>query len=191
LCDVCLLCSVAAAQLAKDVDVAIVFVASFAHEGTDRESLSFDADMLGTCQFAAPGQDSLVSVIAGTGTTTVVAMTAPGAVLTPWRDEVSAILHGFIPGQEYGYGIADILFGKINPSAKLTITLPTKENEVGFKPAEYPGVNLEADYSEKQLIGYRWYDAYNIKPAFAFGHGKAYCGCYIYFYFILKFIFML
>lgn len=60
----------------------------------------------------------------------------------------------------------------MNPSAKLSISLPNKENEVGFKPNEYPGIDLQADYSEKLLIGYRWYAAYGVKPAFAFGHGK-------------------
>ena len=70
--------------------------------------------------------------------------------------------------------MADVLFGKVNPSAKLSITLPTKENEVGFKPAEYPGINLQGDYNEKQLIGYRWYTAHKVVPAFAFGHGLSY-----------------
>lgn len=65
-----------------------------------------------------------------------------------------------------------MLFGVVNPSAKLSITLPNMENEVGFRPNEYPGIDLQADYAEKQLIGYRWYQAYGVKPAYAFGHGK-------------------
>jgi len=44
--------------------------------------------MRGVCQFAAPGQDALVSVVAAAGSDVVVAATAPGAMLTPWRDEV-------------------------------------------------------------------------------------------------------
>lgn len=80
--------SIAACDLAKDADVAIVLVASYASEGSDRESLAFEADVLGYCQLAAPGQDSLVSAVAGTGVDVIVAATAPGAILTPWREEV-------------------------------------------------------------------------------------------------------
>ena len=90
----------AAAKLAKEATVAIVFVASFSSEGLDRENLGFDANMNGDCQLSAPGQDSLVSVVAATGVKTVVAAVAPGAMLTPWRNSVKAILHGFMPGQE-------------------------------------------------------------------------------------------
>ena len=83
-------------------------------------------------------------------------------------------MHGFLPGQEYGYAVADVIFGAINPSAKLLVTLPNVENEVGFTQQQYPGVNMQADYSEKMLIGYRWYTANNITPAFPFGHGLSY-----------------
>ena len=89
-----------AAKLALEADVSIVFLASFAHEGADRENLSFDIQTDGTCQLSQAGQDSLVSVIAATKTKVIVAAVAPGAMLTPWRDEVHAILHGFMPGQE-------------------------------------------------------------------------------------------
>ena len=63
-------------------------------------NLSFDIQTDGTCQLSQAGQDSLVSVIAATKTKVIVAAVAPGAMLTPWRDEVHAILHGFMPGQE-------------------------------------------------------------------------------------------
>jgi beta-glucosidase len=164
----------AAAKLAAEANVAIVLVASYAAEGADRESLSFDADMDGGCQFSAPAQDALVSVVAAANANVVVAATAPGAMLTPWRDEVKAILHGWLPGQEYGHALADVLFGAVNPAAKLSISLPNKENEVGFTPEEYPGISLQADYNEKLLIGYRWYQSFDVKPAFAFGHGLSY-----------------
>lgn len=47
--------------------------------------------MRGVCQFSAPGQDALVSVVAAAGGDVVVAATAPGAMLTPWRDEVQVV----------------------------------------------------------------------------------------------------
>ena len=91
-----------ATRLAKEADVAVVLVASFAKEGVDRQSLSFEANSDGTCQFAAPAQDALVTLVAAAGARIVVAAAAPGAMLTPWRNQVQAILHGFMPGQEVG-----------------------------------------------------------------------------------------
>jgi beta-glucosidase len=163
-----------ATALAKEADVVVTLLASFAIEGNDRASLSFDAQLDGSCQLSAPGQDSLVNVLAATGAHIVVAAVAPGAMVAPWKDSVDAILHGFMPGQEYGSALADVLFGKVNPSAKLTLTMPNVENEVGFTPDEYPGNQLVGTYTEKMNIGYRWYNTYNVKPAFAFGHGLSY-----------------
>jgi hypothetical protein len=113
-----------ATALAKEADVVVTLLASFANEGNDRASLSFDAQLDGSCQLSAPGQDSLVNVLAATGAHIVVAAVAPGAMVAPWKDSVDAILHGFMPGQEYGSALADVLFGKVNPSAKLTLTMP-------------------------------------------------------------------
>ena len=55
-----------------------------------------------------------------------------GAFLTPWRDSVDAIVTNFMPGQEAGNALADVLFGAVNPSARLPITLPNKDNEQGM-----------------------------------------------------------
>ena len=74
--------------LALEADIAFVFLASFAREGRDRESLSFTQDMQGNCQLAAANQDELVSFVASTGVPTVAVATAPGAMLTPWRNDV-------------------------------------------------------------------------------------------------------
>ncbi len=70
----------------------------------------------------------------------VVSVNTPGAILMPWIDQVSATIVSWIPGQEAGNALADLLFGKVNPSARLPITLPNKENEVNFTEEQYPGV---------------------------------------------------
>jgi len=98
----------------------------------------------------------------------------PGAVLTDWADSVSSLVVAFMPGQEEGNSIADVLFGAVNPSGKLPVTFPNKENEVGFKPDEYPGVNLQEYYREQLNVGYRWYAANAVKPRFPFGFGLSY-----------------
>lgn len=157
-----------AAQLAESVDAAIVFVATTSHEGGDRDSLSFDGNA-----------DELVISVASGAAKTIVAAVAPGHVLTPWRESVDAITLGFFPGQEYGNALTDVLFGDVNPSAKLPITMPKIENEMQFAPTMWPGIkNTSAPrvsvYSERLNVGYRWYHTHGVAPAYAFGHGLSY-----------------
>ena len=84
-----------------------------------------------------------------------------------------------MPGEQFGFGIADVLFGTTAPQAKLPVTLPNVENEQRMTVHQYPGVPtkefvLEANYTEKQIVGYRWYDKNKVTPAFPFGHGLSY-----------------
>lgn len=165
----------AAVALAKEANVAIVSIGTFGKEGSDRDSLSFAEFTSASCAVVPPGQDNLVEVIAASGTPTIVAATAPGAVLMPWRESVHSILFGGLPGQEYGYALADVILGNINPSARISFTLPNSENEMGFTPSQYPGIghkdHKQGNYTEGLFVDYRWYTAHNVKPAFAFGHG--------------------
>lgn len=104
-----------------------------------------------------------------------------------------AILEVWFPGQEDGNIVADVLFGRTNPSGKLPVTMPYAGS--GFLDAadaeQFPGVIRAEDgkqavtYSEGLAIGYRWYDAReggecalvegrNSCVAFPFGHGLSY-----------------
>ena len=82
---------------------------------------------------------------------------SPGAVLMPWANDISTILICFLPGEQAGNGLADILFNEINPSARLPITMPNIDNEMEFTPGQYPGVGSPpvATYTEGLLVGYR------------------------------------
>ena len=104
-----------------------------------------------------------------------------------------AIVEVWFPGQEDGNIVADVLFGRVNPSGKLPVTFPRvgKGFLDSIKPGQFPG-ELAADsktqtvkYSEQLAIGYRWYDANvsggcavragrNPCVAFPFGHGLSY-----------------
>eukprot|EP01033_Poteriospumella_lacustris_P010723 gene10723-7633_t len=155
----------AAADLAKQCSVAVVVVATTSSEGSDRETLALSGN-----------QDALIASVASANPKTIVSMNIPGAILMPWLDQVPAVLASWMPGQEAGNALADVLFGKVNPSARLPVTMPNKDNEVGFTRSEFPGTGIppEANYDETLLIGYRWYDAYNVTPRFPFGHGLSY-----------------
>jgi len=86
-----------------------------------------------------------------------------------------------MPGQQVGNAIADVLFGKVNPSARLPVTFPNHEDDVPISPMQWPGLpgpwNPEyVRYTEQLLVGYRAYDALGIKftTGFPFGHGLSY-----------------
>jgi beta-glucosidase len=158
-----------AVAAAKAADYALVFVGTMSHEGADRDSLSLDDGCVvgakngGTqCIGNANNQDAMVAAIVAANPKTIVVASVPGAILMPWSTSVPAVLTNFFPGQQAGHAIADVLFGKVNPAARLPITMPNKENETDFSPAQWPGgpnpaIPDYANYTEKLLVGYRYY----------------------------------
>ncbi|POS04354.1 glycoside hydrolase family 3 C-terminal domain-containing protein [Burkholderia gladioli] len=154
-----------AAALAKQSDVAIVVVAQPAGEDFgDLQSLSL----------ANPSnQDALVSAVAAANPRTVVVVESGNPVLMPWKDNVSAIVEAWFPGEGGGKAIANLLFGQVNPSGKLPVTFPARDQDT---PTWGSNGSFDPNpvYSEKLDMGYRWYDAKNIDPMFEFGFGLSY-----------------
>jgi beta-glucosidase len=157
----------AAVEIAKLCSIALISVATTAREGEDRVDLSL-----------GDAQNNLVTAIADVNPHTVVNVNIPGAILLPWisHNNIVAVTVSWLPGQEYGNALADVLTGKVNPSARLPVTIPNNENEIGFTERQYPGVGFppEAYYTEDLLIGYRWYESKEVTPAFPFGFGLSY-----------------
>jgi len=150
--------------LAGQVDVAVCVMATTSSEGSDRSTLALPS-----------AQTSLCSSVGKANAKTIAVTINPGAIITPpWDADVAAILSMGMPGQEEGNALADVLFGTVNPSGRLPVTFPNKDNEVAFTADQYPGVNGHANYSEKLEIGYRWYGAKNVAPRFPFGFGLSY-----------------
>src|ERR1700753_384846 len=90
-------------------------------------------------------------------------------------NKAPAIMKAWYPGEEDGNAIAAVLFGAVNPSGKLPITFPASESAVpADTPAQYPGINGVATYSEGLDVGYRYDDAEGITPLFPFGFGLSY-----------------
>jgi len=150
--------------LAGQVDAVVCCMATTSSEGSDRSSLALPSD-----------ETALCSAVGKANAKTIAVTINPGAILTaPWDADVAAILSMGMPGQEEGNALADVLFGNVNPSGRLPVTFPNKDNEVAFTADQYPGVNGHANYSEKLNIGYRWYSTNKVVPRFAFGHGLSY-----------------
>jgi beta-glucosidase len=91
----------------------------------------------------------------------------------PWKDQVSAIVEAWYPGEGGGRAIANVLFGKVNPSGKLPVTFPAHDQDTPTWGADGTFAT-DPQYSEKLDMGYRWYDAKNIAPLFEFGYGLSY-----------------
>jgi beta-glucosidase len=154
-----------AAAAAKQADVAVVVVTQAAGE---------DFGELDSLSLANPSnQDDLVEAVAAANPHTVVVVESGNPVLMPWKDKVAAILEAWYPGEGGGPAIANVLFGKVNPSGKLPVTFPARDQDT---PTWGQDGAFASDpvYSEKLEIGYRWYDARHIRPLFPFGHGLSY-----------------
>jgi beta-glucosidase len=168
--------SAAASALAASADVALVFVADAATEGVDKTCLSLDCPDLPLPDLGPKPQDELIKAVANANDKTAVVMQIAGPVLTPWRDDVSALLVSWYSGQEAGDAIAHVLFGDTDPGGRLPVSFPDQESDTptANNPLQYPGVANQILYSEGLFIGYRWYDQNQIEPAFPFGYGLSY-----------------
>jgi beta-glucosidase len=155
----------AAVSAAKSASAAVVVVSDDTEsEATDRLSLSLPS-----------AQDELVSDVAAANPHTVVVVDAGAPILMPWLSKVASVVDAWYPGQTSGTSLADVLFGKVNPSGHLPVTFPTSLSNVpASTAAQFPGVNGQVLYSEGLEVGYRWYDAKGVTPLFPFGFGLSY-----------------
>ena len=150
---------VAAAALARQADVALVFTNQWASESID-VSLTLPDN-----------QDSLVEAVAAANARTVVVLQTGGPVLMPWAGKVSAILEAWYPGRVGGEAIANLLTGKVNPSGHLPVTFPQGLDQLPRSEAPYPG---DVSYHEGAAVGYKWFDKRGFQPLYPFGHGLSY-----------------
>ncbi len=167
-----------AADAAKKADVAIV-VGGWTH-GYDYnkwDDNAFDAEGFDKPDMNMPfGQDELISAVVKANPNTIVVLYGGGPIdMTAWVNKVKGIIQAGYPGLEGGNALAEIIFGDVNPSGKLTMTFPKKlEDSPAHKLGEYPGDSINVHYKEDIFVGYRYFDTYKVKPQFAFGHGLSY-----------------
>ncbi|MDP4276076.1 MAG: glycoside hydrolase family 3 C-terminal domain-containing protein [Bacteroidota bacterium] len=153
-------------RAAKEAD-AVIFVGGIDYsldtEGRDRVSLTFPK-----------AQEDLINHLAGVNSKlSVVLINGSPLELGGWRPNVPSILEAWYPGMEGGTAIADILFGKVNPSGRLPFTWPKKLEDVPCHKLATQ-TNDFVNYEEKLMVGYRYYDTKQVEPEFAFGYGLSY-----------------
>ena len=171
-----------AAALANKADVAIVFAYQWESEGMDLDSLSLPEH-----------QDDLIAKVAAANPHTVVVLETGSPVTMPWADQVSGILEAWYGGSRGAEAVARVLFGEVNPSAKLPNTFPKSEADLPHrsivKPPRQSTTHGEPDewkiiaaglppfqitYDEGLKVGYKWYDAEHKQVLFPFGYGLSY-----------------
>jgi beta-glucosidase len=155
----------AAETAAAAADVAVVVVGS----AELTESEGFDRPAL-----ALPGrQDELITRVAAVNRRTIVVVNSGMPVLMPWAGAAAAIVCAWLPGQEFGTALADVLLGHAEPGGRLPVTIPGEEAGVPVLHAA-PDADGTLEYTEGLLIGYRGYDAAGVTPGYPFGHGLGY-----------------
>lgn len=156
--------AVNAAKNADAVILSVGFNAGTEGEGSDRKFELGDH------------QDSLINIIAKTNKNTVVVLNAGGNVyMEKWLPSAKALIHAWYPGQEGGTAIAEILFGKINPSGKLPASFERKwDDNPTFKNYYDDNNDKRVEYKEGLNVGYRFYDKSKTQPLFPFGFGLSY-----------------
>ncbi|HEX7160806.1 MAG TPA: glycoside hydrolase family 3 C-terminal domain-containing protein [Trebonia sp.] len=153
-----------AVAIAAASDIALVFVGSTHEtEGADRESIDLPE-----------AHQRLIAEVATVNPRTVVIL-SNGAVLatSPWDQTVPAVVEGWLLGQAGGGAIADVLFGRVNPSGRLAETIPLKIQD---HPSylDFPGEHGHVRYGEGLFVGYRGFDAREQEVAYPFGFGLSY-----------------
>lgn len=119
-------------------------------------------------------QDAVIEALAAANPNLAVCLVSGNAVAMPWIGQVRSIAQCWFCGSEAGNSIADVIFGKVNPSGKLPFTFPVRIED---SPAHALGAytcGKDVHYKESIYVGYRWFDTKGIRPLFAFGHGLSY-----------------
>lgn len=142
--------------------------------------------------FALPAADEKMvrDAVAHNPNTIVTVVSGSGIRMTDWNDRAAAVLYSWYPGQTGMRAVTDILAGDVNPSGKLPLTIDREFSQSpcsGIMPKGAQFYNTapkafnealislyDIPYSESVLVGYRWYDAKDIKPLYPFGHGLSY-----------------
>ncbi|MGU3503232.1 glycoside hydrolase family 3 C-terminal domain-containing protein [Mycobacterium sp. C31M] len=151
---------------ARNADAAVVFLglpAAEESEGFDRSHIDLPDEQL-----------QLLAEVVRAQPRTVVVLAHGGVVrLDRVADLAPAILDGALLGQGGGAAIADVLFGSVNPSGRLTETVPVRLQD---SPAylNFAAEDGQIHYGERIFVGYRWYDARDLEVTFPFGHGLSY-----------------
>ena len=154
-----------ALDIAKKADIVLFFFGlneDSESEGMDRTHMRIPQNQITLLQELGQVNPNLVGIIS-----------AGSAIEMPWHHFFKAMLHCYLNGQAGAGAVMDILTGKVNPSGKLSETIPRRYEDT---PAYryYPSQERTAEYRESLYVGYRYYDTAQIPVLYPFGFGLSY-----------------
>lgn len=150
-------------------DVCLVFLKTYASEGSDRSLYPPDWN-----------STFVVNAITQVCNNTVVITHSAGPNTFPWADNpnVTAILAAHLPGEESGNSIVDVLYGDVNPSGHLPFTIARNESDYNAPILNLTNVTdpnaWQSDFVEELFIDYKHFDQAGIEPLYEFGFGLSY-----------------
>ena len=154
-----------AIKIAKENEIVIIFAGlteNYESEGMDRTTLELPQN-----------QNKLIKEISKYNSNIVVALSNGSPITMPWKDDVKAIITGYLGGEAGAKAMVNCLIGKVNPSGKLAETYPLKiEDTPCYK--NYPGTEVSVEYQESIFVGYRYYDTNKVNVLYPFGYGISY-----------------
>ena len=154
-----------AIKIAEKNEIVIVFAGlteNYESEGIDRKNIDIPIN-----------QNKLIQEICKVNNNVIVVLSNGSPIAMPWKDNVKAIITGYLGGEAGGRAIVNCLIGKVNPSGKLSESYP---KDLSDTPCYnyYPGTELISEYKESIYVGYRYYDKVNKEVLFPFGFGLSY-----------------
>lgn len=152
---------------AKEFDQ-VIFIGGLNHEqdceGNDRADMRLPY-----------GQDQLIRELLHVNPNTVIVMVGGSPVeMSRWIDDADSVLWSWYAGMEGGRALAEVLFGKTNPSGKLPESFYKTHTDCSAHSWGNFAEKETADYAEGIFVGYRYLDTYHVEPEFCFGHGLSY-----------------
>ncbi|KAI4738420.1 glycoside hydrolase family 3 protein [Aureobasidium sp. EXF-12298] len=166
----------ALARRARDVaGVCIVFANADSGEGFANVDGNYgDRNNLTLWQ----GADAVIANVSATCNNTVLVIHSVGTVeIEQYKENpnITAILWAGLPGEQSGYAIADVLFGRVNPGAKLPFTMGRDRKDYGTDVLYTPNQEVpQYNFQEGVFIDYRGFDHRNVTPTYEFGFGLSY-----------------
>ena len=154
-----------AVEVAKKAEVVVIMVGLtdiFESEGFDRTHLNIPNNHI-----------KLIEEITKVNQNIVVALSNGSPIVMPWKGDVKAIVEQYLGGQASGEALADVVFGKVNPSGKLAETFPNNLDEFPSNKG-FLDTSRQEIYKEGLYVGYRYYDSANVDPLYPFGFGLSY-----------------